>query len=126
MAQIYTAFASEVKVNNETVAGLQSIQYAVQRNRQAVGAVGTDERIAVYFGIKVVTGSLTVASVSATLDKLLTSGNSFSISAVLKRGSDTRNVTFDECYCETKSFDLNAESHAQTVYGFSATRVREE
>lgn len=126
MAQIYTAFTSEVKVNDETVAGLQGIQYAVQRNRQAVGAVGTDERIAVYFGLKVVTGSLTVASVSATLDKLMKSGDTFSITAVLKRGSDTRNVTFDECYCETKSFGMNAESHAQTVYGFSATRVREE
>jgi hypothetical protein len=125
MGQIYTAFASEVKVNDETVAGLQSIEYAVQRNRQAVGAVGTDERIAVYFGLKEVTGSLTVASVSATLDKLMASGDSFSISAVLKRGSDTRNVTFDECYCETKSFGMTAENHAQTVYGFSATRVRE-
>jgi len=126
MGQIYTAFASEVKVNDETVAGLQSIQYAVQRNRQAVGAVGTDERIAVYFGLRMVTGSLTVASVSATLDKLMKSGDTFSISAVLKYGADTRNVTFDECYCETKSFGMNAESHAQTVYGFSATRVREE
>jgi hypothetical protein len=125
MGQIYTAFASEVKVNDETVAGLQSIEYAVQRNRQAVGAVGTDERIAVYFGLKEVTGSLTVASVSATLDKLMASGDSFSISAVLKRGSDTRNVTFDECYCETKSFGMTAENHAQTVCGFSATRVRE-
>lgn len=126
MGQIYTAFASEVKVNDETLAGLQSIQYAVTRNRQAVGAVGTDERIAVYFGLKTVTGSLTIASANATLDKLMASGDAFSITAALKRGSDTRNVTFDECFCETKSFGMNAESHAQTVYGFSATRVREE
>ena len=126
MGQIYTAFASQVKVNDETVAGLQSIQYAVQRNRQAVGAVGTDERIAVYFGLKTVTGALTIASANATLDKLLAGGTAFSITAVLKYGADTRNITFDECYCETKSFGMNAESHAQTVYGFSATRVREE
>src|SRR5215510_4382450 len=107
MGQIYTAFASQVKVNDETLAGLQSIQYAVQRNRQAVGAVGTDERVAVYFGLKVVTGSLTIASVNATLDKLMASGTAFSITAVLKHGSDTRNVTFDECYCETKSFGMD-------------------
>jgi hypothetical protein len=126
MGQVYTAFASEVKVNDETIAGLQSIEYAVQRNRQSVGAVGTDERIAVYFGLKIVTGSITVASVNATLDKLLKSGDKFSISAVLKHGTDSRNVTFDECYCETKSFAMSAESHGSTVYGFSSTRVREE
>lgn len=126
MGQIYTAFASEVKVNEETVAGLQSIEYAVERHRQSVGAVGTDERVAVYFGLKLVTGSLTVASVNATLDGLLQSGDKFSISATLKHGQDARIVTFDDCYAETKAFGLNAQSHGQTVYGFSATRVREE
>ena len=126
MGQIYTAFASEVKVNEETIPGLQEIQYAVQRNRQNVGAVGTDERIAVYFGLRVVTGSLSVASVNATLDSLLASGERFSISATLKHGEDMRSVTFDDCYAETKAFDMNAGSHGQTVYGFSATRVREE
>ena len=100
MGQIYTAFASEVKVNEETIEGLQSIQYAVQRNRQNVGAVGTDERIAVYFGLKVVTGSISVASVSATLDGLLKSGEKFSISATLKHGEDSRTVTLDDCYAE--------------------------
>lgn len=126
MGQIYTAFASEVKINEETVEGLQSIQYAVQRNRQSVGAVGTEERVAVYFGLKTITGSLAVASVNATLDKLLQGGDKFSISATLKHGQDVRNVTFDDCFAETKAFELNAEQHGQTVYGFSATRVREE
>jgi hypothetical protein len=125
MGQIYTAFASEVKVNQETIEGLQSIQYAVQRNRQNVGAVGTDERVAVYFGLKIVTGSISVASVSATLDGLLKSGEKFSISATLKHGEDSRTVTLDDCYAETKSFGMDAESHGVTVYGFSATRVRE-
>lgn len=126
MGQVYTAFASEVKVNEETVEGLQSIQYAVQRNRQNVGAVGTDERVAVYFGLRTITGSLAVASVNATLDKLLGEGTKFSISATLRHGEDSRTVTLDDCFAETKAFGLNAEEHAQTVYGFSATRVREE
>lgn len=126
MGQTYTALASEVKVNDETIVGLQSIQYEVSRHRKAVGAVGTDERIAVYFGLRTVTGSITVASVNATLDKFLTGGDKFSISAVLRHGADSRNVTFDECYCETKSFAMGAESHAETIYGFSSTRVREE
>ena len=36
MPQIYTAFASEVKVNEETIEGLQSIEYTVVRNRRDV------------------------------------------------------------------------------------------
>ena len=40
MAQIYTAFASEVKVNEETIEGLQSIEYQMSKNRQHVGAIG--------------------------------------------------------------------------------------
>ena len=112
---IYTASHSEAKVNEETIDGLQSIDYRVVRNRHDIGAVGTNERVAVYYGLTVVIGRLRVASANAKLDKLMTSGDAFSITAVLKRGSDTRNVTFDECFCETKSFGMNAESHAQTV-----------
>jgi hypothetical protein len=126
MGQIYTAFASEVKVNEETIPGLQEVRYAVDRQRQNVGAIGTDERIAVYFGLRVVTGSLSVATVNASLDTLLAEGGSFSISATLKHGEDTRGVTFDDCHMETKGFDMSAAAHGTTVYGFSATRVREE
>ena len=71
MPQVFTAFASEVKVNEETVEGLQSIEYSMVKNRQHVGAIGSDERIAVYFGMKVVTGKLRVASISKTLDGCL-------------------------------------------------------
>ena len=46
MPQIYTAFASEVKVNEETIEGLQAIDYKMVNNRQHVGAIGTAERIA--------------------------------------------------------------------------------
>ena len=40
MPQVFTAFASEVKVNEETVEGLQSIEYSLVKNRQHVGAIG--------------------------------------------------------------------------------------
>jgi len=52
MPQVFTAFASEVKVNDETLEGLQSIEYSITKSRQHVGAIGSDERIAVYFGMK--------------------------------------------------------------------------
>ena len=81
MPQVYTAFASEVKVNEETIDGLQSIEYAVRRIGRHVGAIGTDERIAVYFGMKVVDRKLTVASVNATLDGFLAGATRSSRSA---------------------------------------------
>ena len=52
MALVFTAYQSEVKINDETLEGLQSIEYQESKDRQDVGAIGTDERIAVYFGMK--------------------------------------------------------------------------
>ena len=126
MAQIYTAFASEVKVNEETIEGLQSIEYQLAKNRQHVGAIGTDERIAVYFGLKIVTGKLHVASANVKLDDLLQKNEEFSISATLKHRDTERKVTFDQCYVEDKSFGMSATAHGETIYSFTATRVREE
>lgn len=126
MPQVFTALASEVKINQETVEGLQSLDYNVVKNRRHVGAIGTDERIAVYFGMKTVAGKLRVASINTTLDGLLQSNGEFSISATLKYGEATRRVAFDACYMEDKTFGLTAEGHAETIYSFSATRVREE
>lgn len=126
MAQIYNAFASEVKVNDETIEGLQAIEYRQVKNRSDVGAVGTDERIAVYFGTKIVNGKLRVASANVTLDTLLEANTEFSISATLKHGETTRQVSFDNCYLDDKTFQMAAQGHGETVYTFTATRVREE
>lgn len=124
--QIYNAFASEVKVNEETIEGLQAIEYRQVKTRSDVGAVGTDERIAVYFGLKVVTGSIRVASANVTLDGLLNDNTEFSITATLKHGETTRHVTFDNCFMDDKAFRMAAQGHGETVYSFTATRVREE
>lgn len=126
MALVLTAHQSSVKINEETVEGLQSIEYTLVKDRSHVGAIGTDERIAVYFGMKTVVGKLRVASANATLDGLLGSNAEFSVSATLTRGETTRLVTFDACYMEDKAFALAAGGHGETVYSFTATRVREE
>jgi hypothetical protein len=126
MAQIYNAFASEVKVNDETIEGLQAIEYRQLKNRSDVGAVGSDERIAVYFGTKIVNGKLRVASANVTLDKFLEENTEFSISATLKHGETTRQVSFDNCYLDDKNFLMAAQGHGETIYSFTATRVREE
>jgi hypothetical protein len=126
MPQIYSAFASEVKINEETIEGLQSIEFNVVKNQQNVGAIGTDERIAVFFGMKVVTGKLRVASANVKLDDLMQKNEEFSISATLKHRDTQRKVSFDACYIEDKSFALIASAHGETIYSFTATRVREE
>jgi hypothetical protein len=126
MPQVFTAFASEVKVNEETLEGLQSIEYSMVKNRQHIGAIGTDERIAVYFGLKLVNGKLRVASINKTLDGFLQANTEFSISATLKQGEAARKVTFDSCFLEDKAFSMISDGHGETVYSFTATRVREE
>jgi hypothetical protein len=126
MPQVYTAYESEVKVNEETIEGLQAIDYKVVNGRQQIGAVGTTERIAVYFGLKYVMGTMRVASANKTLDGLMQSNAEFSISATLKHRDTTRRVSFDSCYMEDKQFSINAQLHGETIYSFTATRVREE
>ena len=126
MAQIFTAFASEVKVNDETIEGLQSIEFAESKQAQQVGAIGSDERIAVYFGLKVVSGKLHIASANATLDRLLEANGEFAIHARLRHADTTRNVTLDSCFLSDKTFALSAHGHGETVYSFTAARVREE
>jgi hypothetical protein len=126
MPQVFTAFASEARVNGNVVEGLQAIEYHHRKSRYDVGAIGTDERIAVYFGMRVVIGSLRVASDNADLDTLLDSGEQFTVSAVLRHGDSSRTVTFDGCVMDEKSFALSTQAHGEAVYTFSATRVREE
>jgi len=126
MAQIYTAFASEVKVNDETIEGLQAIEYSHAKAVRHVGAIGTDERIAIYFGTKLVGGRLRVASANVTLDQMLQDNVEFSLAATLTHGETTRRVTFDACVVDDKAFAMTSQGHGETVYTFTATRVREE
>jgi hypothetical protein len=126
MAQVFTAFRSEAKVNGETIEGLQSIEYRELRNRSDIGAIGTEERVASYIGLRVVSGRVRVASANTTLDGLVASMEPFSITAVLRHGETSRTVAFDECVMDEKSFSLSADAHGETIYQFSATRMREE
>ena len=124
--QIYTAFRSEAKVNQETIEGLQAIEYRQVKSRRDIGAIGTDERIGVYFGLKVVLGTLRVASANSTLDGLLASNESFDLTVTLRHGDTQRTVAFQQCFVDDKAFAMGREQHGETVYAFSATRVTEE
>jgi len=107
------------------IEGLQAISFRVNRSRQDIAAIGSDERIGVDFGLKLVVGTLTVRSTSTTLDSILDKNDTFQITANLKKGDLTRTVAFDQCYLDDKQVGLDANGVVVSTYTFSATRVRE-
>lgn len=126
MALVFSARDSEVRVGNDLIEGVRKVEYRSARDRREVTAIGTDERIAVYYGAKSVTGRLRVASTALVLDKLLSGPEVFQVVATLRHGEAKRTVAFDECWMESKQVELGDGGHQETVYQFSATRVREE
>jgi hypothetical protein len=96
------------------------------RQHEDVFALGSDERVAVYYGPSRVQGRIQVASANPTLDGIALSGESFQIVSNLRHGQAARSVAFDECYIQNKEFSLLTGGHGETVYTFTATRVREE
>jgi len=128
-ATILSASGSKVTIDGSQIEGLQSIEYKYSRSRKDIEAVGTDERIGVDYGLKVVTGTLKVKSTSKKLDTLLnksTEDAKFQIVAELKKGNVIRKATFDDCWLDDKSFGMDANGVGMSTYSFSATRVREE
>ena len=107
------------------IEGLQAISFRVNRSRQDIAAIGSDERIGVDFGLKLVVGTLTVRSTSTTLDSILDKNDTFQITANLKKGDLTRTVAFDQCYLDDKQVGLDANGVVISTYTFTATRVRE-
>jgi hypothetical protein len=119
-----------VLLDGQPIEGLQSITYQVVKHQEDIPAIGSDERIDVSFGLKVVLGTLTVKSTNATLNTHMAENTAFQIVANLKKElgvtQATQTVTFDGCYIEDKDFGLDANGVAVTTYTFTATRVREE
>lgn len=130
MPTIYSATRSNVLIDGEAIEGLQSITYDIVKNQESIPAIGTDERIDVSFGLKIVRGTLTVRSTSATLNAHMLENSTFQIVANLNKElgmtQSSLTVTFDDCFVEDKRFGLDANGAAVTTYSFTATRVREE
>jgi hypothetical protein len=129
MASVFTANSSAVLIAGERVAGVRSIDFQHRRAQESVYALGSAERVAVVYGGTSVAGRLTIASGAAALDALLASGESFQVVANLSARADLtpeRSVAFDGCFMTGKSFALTAGGHAEAVYEFTATRLREE
>jgi hypothetical protein len=125
MPVIYAAHSSSVMVDGQPVDGVQSIDYRVVRQQGHVFALGSSERLTTYYGETRVDGRITVASTNAALDGLITSGAAFQVVGNLAHAGASRTVAFDECQMSRKEFNLNSGSHGESVYIFTATRVRE-
>lgn len=126
MTTVFTANSSSITVDGSAIEGVQGIDYRAVRQFGDVYALGSDERVAAYYGATRVEGRIRVASANPALDGLTTSGSTFQIVANLAHGQSTRSVSFDECMMKDRAFSLNSGGHAETVYAFSAVRVREE
>jgi len=128
---IISANVSNIKADGEVIAGLQSIEFKIVRNRQNVHNIGIDERIGVDYGPMFVTGSLRVRSTHPKFDTMLITGvaevKPFQLVIELKRlGESIKTLSFDDCYLEGKAFSLDANGVAVSDYTFTATRLREE
>ena len=130
MPTILAASRSSVLLDGEPIEGLQSLTYKVKKNREDIPAIGTDERIDVSFGLKIVEGTLKVKSTNAVLNGHLAENSKFQVVANLKKelgiSQTTQSVTFDDCFLDDKEFGIDANGVAVTTYFFTATRVREE
>jgi hypothetical protein len=130
MPTLFAASESSVMVDGEAVEGVSAIEYRHQQLRANVYALGSTERIGMVSGGQYVEGRLRVASTSTKLNGL-TGDQVFQVIATLKHtGPDNSTkqmvVTFDECYLLDKSFSIETSGHGESVYTFSAVRVKEE
>jgi hypothetical protein len=130
MPTVFSSSQSSILVDGETIDGVQSLAFRTVAEREDVRAVGTSERVAVVFGLRLVQGELAVRSASYKLDGLLKDQTKFQLVASLKQdntaNSPKRTLSFDECYVEEKEFTMGAGGSVTTTYVFTATRLREE
>ena len=123
---IFTANSSSVMVDGTAVTGVHSIDYRVVRQQGDIYALGSDERLTAYYGATRVQGRIQVASADPSLDLLAGSGAMFQIVSSLAHGQALRSVSFDDCFMVKKEFSIDTGGHGETIYTFTATRVREE
>jgi hypothetical protein len=126
---IASAAKSSVTIEGEPVEGVQSIDFSVKRRQADIEAIGSGERIGVESGQVVVTGSIRISSMNKLLDDRLyaLTPESFNMVITLVKGAEQiRQITFNECYLDDKSFEMSANGVGLTVYNFTSTTVLEE
>ncbi len=126
---IWSATESKVMVDSTEVEGLQSIEFKVNRSKADIVAVGKPVRQGVEYGVKVINGKLRVKSSCPPLDKKLSEDKleeaKFTLQAQLKKGGQSKNVTFQDCYLDDREFAMDVNGVGVAVYTFSATDIQE-
>ena len=123
---IYAARKTIVKVDQEDLKGVQSIEFTVTRNVIRRGSTGSDEAPAISYGKLEVLGKIKVLSSSPILDQKLLAEEvqPFQIMVQITTGEGQRvTITFHECVIESKQLEMEANNVAVSVYNFSATKV---
>ncbi len=127
--EIWSATESKVMVDSTEVEGLQSIEFKVSRSRSDIVAVGQPLRQGVEYGVKVITGKLKVKSTNPALDEKLEKTDlddaKFTLQAQLKKGSKSKNVTFQDCYLDDRDFSVDVNGVGISTYTFTATDLQE-
>ena len=126
---VVSAQESNVTIDGNIVAGLQSLEYKVERGQIDITAIGKETFVGMAeSGLLKVTGTLRVRSLCPTLDALLTEPvpTAFSMVATLVRaGTQIRQIEFSEVFLDDKSFEMETGGVGVTVYNFTAKTVRE-
>lgn len=125
MPTVFAANESSVLVNGTPIEGVRSLEYRSVTARTDLYALGSSERIGVVTGQHSVEGRLRVASTAPALDGLL-GDNPFQITAPLRQGERQITVNFDDCLITETSFAMSVGGHGETVYAFTAIRVRQD
>jgi hypothetical protein len=127
---VVSAAKSKVLVEGVEIPGIQSVDFKVRRRQADIEAIGVAERIGIEQGQVIVTGSLRISSLNTALDDYLYPVDPPGFNMVLTLnvgvGIKVRQITFDECYLDDKTFEMTANGVGVTTYNFTATRVREE
>jgi hypothetical protein len=117
-------------VDSTEVEGLQSIEYKVNRSRSDIVAIGQHLRQGVEYGVKVINGKLRVKSSCPALDEKLgkadLEGAKFTLQAQLKKGKQTKTLTFQDCYLDDREFSMDVNGVGIAIYTFTATDVEEK
>lgn len=124
MPTVFAANESAVLVDGAPIEGVRSVEYRSHTARSDLYALGSSERIGVITGHHGVEGRLRVASSAPALD-VLVGDTFFQIAAPLRQGETEVTVSFDECLLTETSFAMDAGGHGETIYSFTATRVRQ-
>lgn len=126
-AKFFSARESQVTVESETLAGLQSLEYKVEKNLINIIGTGSDQKQGVDYGVVSITGKLRIKTVSPTLDGKFEKSNpdeaKFTINADLKRGGVSRKVVFNECYLTDREFTMDVNGAPTVVYSFTCKSV---